>query len=153
MKTQVNDNTVTINNKLTIVVEDDKFFVSGADLGISLDQSFAEMSFNDNRAMNSSPVFDPKTYATGENGLTLEASVERAVSRLEDQFYRASQYVDSYATLYVVVENLIADKYGRDYCYRLGGKIASGYRQGYFKGIPPEIVFELAASERIELDY
>jgi hypothetical protein len=86
---------------------------------------------------------DPHYYKNGNNNLTIEDSVDRAIDTI---IYSTWDYYDSDTVgdihlLIDAVTKIIKKGEGRDRAYAIAGSIAKGVREGRFKGVPLAFLF------------
>lgn len=96
------------------------------------------------------PKKDRHYYRNGNNGLSMEESVERAVSGVEDTLDKVPSTNYSVVTpmpnqVRNGVRHMLESGSGRNDCYVLAGQVLKAYREGRIWGISIDAAFEIAA--------
>lgn len=83
-------------------------------------------------------TYDPHYYYNGDNGLTVEKSVNRVINRVKDKVHLNREQTDRVAE---DIRKLIVDNKGRDTAYRLTGGIKKGMEEGIYGNVPFDVLF------------
>ena len=150
MNVQVNEQGVNVTGGIDVNVTEERVSIESDKLVIAKQgegfvvraEGFATIETNtDRKPVYPTVKYDPHYYYSGQNGLTLEESTNRAMDRVDDMLDsdflpELTEYEDNLVR--EVVKSIIADEdtEGRHTVYTTAGGVLKGMRNGGYAGVP-----------------
>lgn len=98
----------------------------------------------------SHPLYDPHYYANGHNGLTVAASVMRALKQVRGIVEKYDLEIGKATKVTEVIERMIVANKGRDKVYSLAGRIAKDMVNDVYVGVPFSVLFDALESGEMQ---